>query len=395
MRLRSLLFVVILMGFGYLAGRALTGPSAGAGAPSPSPSANGGGSAVAAAGRAPDAPPRATAPASPASAAAPDDLTPEEKRNIDIFRRSASSVVHIANIAMRRDFFTLDVMQIQQGTGSGFVWDRDGHIVTNYHVIEGGDTFQVRLDDQSEYRAKVVGATPDKDLAVLKILAPSAKLTPLPRGTSRHLLVGQTVLALGNPFGLDNSLTVGVVSALGRDLSSPSGRMIHDVIQTDAAINPGNSGGPLLDSRGRLIGVNTAIYSPNGASAGIGFAIPVDEVNALVPQLISRGKIARVGIGIVALGDQTASQLGVEGVVIRSVSRGGPAARAGLIGLRTDEDGGMYMGDMIVAVGGRPVRTLDELQTTFQETGAGVSVALTVERDRRRREVRVNLIELE
>src|SRR4030095_2730563 len=191
----------------------------------------------------------------------------------------------------------------------------------------GGDTFVVRLDDQTEYRAKVIGATPDRDLAVLKIEIPSARLTPLPRGTSRDLLVGQTVLALGNPFGLDNSLTVGIVSALGRDLTSPSGRVIHDVIQTDAAINPGNSGGPLLDSRGRLIGVNSAIYSPSGASAGIGFAIPVDEVNALIPQLISRGKIARVRIAIVTMRDRTAAQLGVPGVVIRSGHRGRPAGR--------------------------------------------------------------------
>jgi S1-C subfamily serine protease len=304
-------------------------------------------------------------------------------------------VVHIANIATRRDFFSFDVMQIQQGTGSGFVWDRDGHIVTNFHVIEGGDTFQVRLDDQSEFRAKVVGATPDKDLAVLKIQAPSGKLIPLPRGTSRGLLVGQSVLALGNPFGLDNSLTVGIVSALGRDLSSPSGRMIHDVIQTDAAINPGNSGGPLLDSRGRLIGVNAAIYSPSGGSAGIGFAIPVDEVNALVPQLITRGKIVRVGIGIVPLPEQTASQLGVAGVVIRGVNRGSPAARAGLIGLRTDDDGEMYLGDMIVAVEGKPVQTLDDLQTVFQQAGNGATVTLTVERDRKRRDVKVSLVELE
>jgi len=392
MRLRSLLFALILVASGYLVGRALTGPiaSAGAGAGDRPARPDAGASARSAAVPAP-----AALPVALQNQGVPDDLTSEEKRNIDIFRRAASSVVHIANIATRRDFFSFDVMQIQQGTGSGFVWDRDGHIVTNFHVIEGGDTFQVRLDDQSEFRAKVVGATPDKDLAVLKIQAPSGKLIPLPRGTSRGLLVGQSVLALGNPFGLDNSLTVGIVSALGRDLSSPSGRMIHDVIQTDAAINPGNSGGPLLDSRGRLIGVNAAIYSPSGGSAGIGFAIPVDEVNALVPQLITRGKIVRVGIGIVPLPEQTASQLGVAGVVIRGVNRGSPAARAGLIGLRTDDDGEMYLGDMIVAVEGKPVQTLDDLQTVFQQAGNGATVTLTVERDRKRRDVKVSLVELE
>jgi S1-C subfamily serine protease len=328
-------------------------------------------------------------------AAIPDDLTPDERRNIEIFRRAASSVVHIANIATRRDFFSFDVTQVQQGTGSGFVWDKNGHIVTNFHVIEGGDTFQVRLDDQSEYRAKVVGANPDKDLAVLKIQAPAEKLVPLPRGTSRDLLVGQTVLALGNPFGLDNSLTVGVLSALGRDLTAPSGRTIHDVIQTDAAINPGNSGGPLLDSRGRLIGVNAAIFSPSGASAGIGFAVPVDVVNSLVPQLIARGRIARPGIGVVTLSDSTSKQLGLDGVIVRSVSRGGPAAQAGLIGLRSDDDGGIYLGDRIVAVDGRPVRTLDDMQSAFERAGVGTNVTLTVERDRKRRDVRIPLVELE
>jgi S1-C subfamily serine protease len=397
MRLRSLLFVVVLIGFGYLAGRSLTGPAADAGSAAaplapPSPADEKSGSRP---GTPSAAPPSAVVPAVLQSTTIPDDLSPEEKRNIDIFRRAASSVVHVANIATRRDYFSFDVMQVQQGTGSGFVWDRNGHIVTNFHVIEGGDTFVVRLDDQTEYRAKVIGATPDRDLAVLKIEIPSARLTPLPRGTSRDLLVGQTVLALGNPFGLDNSLTVGIVSALGRDLTSPSGRVIHDVIQTDAAINPGNSGGPLLDSRGRLIGVNSAIYSPSGASAGIGFAIPVDEVNALIPQLISRGKIARVGIGIVTMPDRTAAQLGVQGVVIRSVNRGSPAARAGLIGLRTDEDGGIYVGDLIVAIGGRPIRTIDDLQTAFQRAGAGTSVTLTLERDAKRRDVQVPLVELE
>ena len=393
MRLRTLLFMAVLVGFGYLAGRAMIGPGPALRAVATAPSSPGG--EKAGSGRAPAAQSPAPISAAQQSPPIPDDLTLEEKRNIDIFRRAAASVVHIANIATRRDFFSFDVMQVQQGTGSGFVWDRDGHIVTNFHVIEGGDTFQVRLDDQSEYRAKVVGATPDRDLAVLKIDVPGSKLVPLPRGTSKDLLVGQTVLALGNPFGLDNSLTVGVVSALGRDLTSPSGRMIHDVIQTDAAINPGNSGGPLLDSRGRLIGVNAAIYSTSGSSAGIGFAIPVDEVNALVPQLIARGKIARAGIGIVTMPDQTAARLGVEGVVIRSVNRGSPAARAGIIGLRTDDDGGIYAGDLIVAVGGRPVRTIDDLQTAFQKAGAGTTVSLTVERDGKRRDVRVPLIEID
>src|SRR5882672_2389289 len=194
----------------------------------------------------------------------PEGLGPEELRNIGIFRAASASVVNITSIALRRDFFSLDVMQIPQGTGSGFVWDREGHIVTNFHVIQEGNAFTVTLADQSTYDAEVTGYAEDKDLAVLRIKAPPEKLAPLALGRSHDLVVGQTVLAVGNPFGLDHSLTVGVVSALGRELEAPSGRTIHDVIQTDAAINPGNSGGPLLDSRGRLIGVNSAIYSPSG-----------------------------------------------------------------------------------------------------------------------------------
>jgi S1-C subfamily serine protease len=218
----------------------------------------------------------------PAVTTLPDGLTPDEKRTIEVFRRARPSVVFITSLSVRRDFFTLDIQQIPQGTGSGFVWDRDGHIITNFHVIGDGDAFSVTLADQSEWEARVIGAAPDKDLAVLKIKAPRERLVPLTPGTSRTLLVGQRVFAVGNPFGLDHSLTTGVVSALGRELRSPSGRRIRDAIQTDAAINPGNSGGPLLDSSGRLIGVSTAIFSPSGASAGIGFAVPVDTVTRLV-----------------------------------------------------------------------------------------------------------------
>src|SRR5439155_22171719 len=260
----------------------------------------------------------------------PEGLTPEEKRDIEVFRRAQASVVFITSVALRRDIFSFDVQQIPQGTGSGFVWDRQGHVVTNFHVIQDGNAFAVTLADQSDWEAKVVGIAPEKDLAVLRIKAPQDKVVPLTPGVSRTILVGQTVLALGNPFGLDHSLTVGVVSALGRELQSPSGRTIHDVIQTDAAINPGNSGGPLLDSRGRLIGVNAAIFSPSGASAGIGFAVPVDTVTTLVPQLIQHGRPIQAGIGIVALRDDYTARLGLAGVVSKDVGRGTPAAKAGL-----------------------------------------------------------------
>src|SRR3954471_6143078 len=229
----------------------------------------------------------------------PDDkLGANEQSTIDVFSKFSRSVVHITSLETRRDRMTLDVTEIPQGTGSGFVWDQDGHIVTNYHVVANGDRASVTLNDNSTYPATIVGVAPDKDIAVLHIDAPPQKLLPLPVGQSANLKVGQKVLAIGNPFGLDQTLTTGVVSGLGREIKSVTQHAIHDVVQTDAPINPGNSGGPLLDSSGRLIGVNTAIYSPSGASAGIGFAVPVDSVNAIVPQLLKFGKLIRPALGV-------------------------------------------------------------------------------------------------
>ena len=333
--------------------------------------------------------------APPAPQPLPPGLTDGERRDIDVFRNASGSVAFITSVALRRDFFSMDVLQIPQGSGSGFVWDRNGHIVTNYHVISEGQAVRVTLADQSEWDARVVGVAPDKDLAVLRIDAESGHLRPLPIGSSQDLVVGQRVLAIGNPFGLDHSLTIGVVSALGRELSSPSGRLIRDVIQTDAAINPGNSGGPLLDSSGRLIAVNTAIYSPSGANAGIGFAVPVDTVKRLVPQLIERGRPIQSGIGVVPLSDRWTERFGLEGVAIRSVSPGSPAARAGLEGLRTTASGRVVIADRIVAVDGAPVRSVDDLLHAFEAKGPGEEVVLTVARDERRRDVTVTLIALE
>lgn len=335
------------------------------------------------------APPRAAEP--PAG----EGLTAEERRDIDIFRRSRPSVVFIASIALRRDFFSLDVQQIPRGAGSGFVWDRQGHVVTNFHVIQDSNAVVVMLADQTEWEARIVGAAPEKDLAVLRIRAPADRLIPLPRGVSRTLLVGQRVLAVGNPFGLDHSLTVGVVSALGRELKSPSGRRIRDVIQTDAAINPGNSGGPLLDSSGRLIGVNSAIFSPSGAFAGIGFAVPVDTVSRLVPQLIERGRIAQPGIGVSLVPDHYAVQLGIDGVAIAEVVPGGPAARAGLQGVQVVRGRRVVLGDRIVAVDGKPVRSEDDLRDAFEAAGVGGTVTLTIVRDGARREIRLPLVQVE
>ncbi|MDP3225440.1 MAG: trypsin-like peptidase domain-containing protein, partial [Rubrivivax sp.] len=239
-----------------------------------------------------DAVPRAITPRGP--------LTADELVHVDLFKRSSPSVVHITSLGVQRDMFSANVQQVPRGTGTGFVWDGNGHIVTNFHVIQGANGARVTLADQTSFDAQLVGAFPDRDLAVLKIDAPKDKLPPIAVGSSKDLLEGQRVYAIGNPFGLDQTLTTGIVSALNREIESFNQRTIRGVIQTDAAINPGNSGGPLLDSAGRLIGVNTQIASPSGASAGIGFAIPVDEVNRIVPRLIRDGRFVRPALGITA-----------------------------------------------------------------------------------------------
>lgn len=368
------MLVVLVIGFalGQIAPPVLPSPLGGGGSPSPGPRV-------------------ATSPA-PTPPPLPPDLTEGERRDIEVFRRASASVAYITTVALRRDFFSMDVFEIPQGSGSGFVWDHDGHVVTNYHVVSEGQAVRVTLADQSEWDAKVVGLAPDKDLAVLRITADAAHLAPLPVGTSSNLAVGQRVLAIGNPFGLDHTLTTGVLSALGRELKSPSGRVIRDVLQTDAAINPGNSGGPLLDSSGRLIGVNTAIYSPSGASAGIGFAIPVDTVKALLPQLITHGKPVQPGIGIVPLADYWTTRFDITGVIVRSVSDGSPAERAGLRGLRMTGTGRVVLGDVITAVDGTKVRSVDDLLHAFEAAGVGGRVRLSVLRDDDTREVTVTLV---
>jgi len=380
MRLRNLVLMLVLFGAGVLLGRATTTQETVPG-DSPEPT-----EFVAAATPASLVPAAVRGPV-------PQGLTDQEQRVIEIFRRASESTVYITSVEIRRDWFSANVTQIPTGSGSGFVWGREGHIVTNYHVIQGADRLQVTLADQSSYDAEIVGVAPDKDLAVLRIEAPRDTLKPLALGGSRDLAVGQMVLAVGNPFGLDQTLTVGVVSALGRELTSPAGRTIRDVIQTDAAINPGNSGGPLLDSQGRVIGVNTAIYSPSGASAGIGFAVPVDSVRRLVPQLIRHGKPIQPGIGFTPVPDSLARQAGVDGVIVGRVEPGSPAARAGLEGLERARRR-WIVGDVIVAVNGQPVVTLSDLLDRFEEAGVGTEVALTVENDGSTREVEVELIEV-
>ena len=308
-----------------------------------------------------------------------------------VFEKAMNSVVFISNTAIQRDFWSLDLFEVPQGSGSGFVWNKQGHIVTNFHVVYGASSIKVTLADRSEYKAALIGADPDHDLAVLQIQAPDAVLSPVTVGTSHDLRVGQKVLAIGNPFGLDHTLTTGVVSALGRTIKSLSNRTIEGVIQTDAAINPGNSGGPLLDGTGRLIGVNTQIVSPSGAFAGIGFAVPVDTVNRIVPELIKYGKLIRPGLGVSLVPDAMAKRWGVDGLIIGKVSRGGPADRAGLRGARGTVAGRVELGDIIMAVAGKRVTTIDDLMNVMEDHKVGDQVTVEVLRGNRRKQVSVTL----
>jgi S1-C subfamily serine protease len=310
---------------------------------------------------------------------------------VDLFRGATGAVVYITNIALARDAYWLNEMEYPQGAGSGFLWDEDGHVVTNFHVISNADVAEVTLSDHSTWKARFVGAAPDKDIAVLRIEAPKAKLKAIPLGTSKDLQVGQRVYAIGNPFGLDQTLTTGIISALGREIQSLTRRPISGVIQTDAAINPGNSGGPLLDSAGRLIGVNTAIYSPSGGSSGVGFAVPSDVVAAIVPQLIKHGKVVRPGFGINVADDSILRRAGLSGVLIRDVAAGSAADQAGLLPTRRDRYGRILLGDVIVAVDGKETPGSDDLYRILDAKAVGQTVKVSVVRDGRRRDVSVRL----
>ncbi len=332
----------------------------------------------------PDATPRAVAPRSP--------LAADELAHVELFKRASPSVVHITSLGVQRDLFSLNVQQVPRGTGTGFVWDNAGHIVTNFHVIQGANGARVTLADQTTFDAKLVGAFPDRDLAVLLIEAPKDKLPPIAVGSSRDLQVGQRVYAIGNPFGLDQTLTTGIVSALNREIESFNQRTIRGVIQTDAAINPGNSGGPLLDSAGRLIGVNTQIASPSGASAGIGFAIPVDEVNRIVPRLIKDGRFVRPALGVSAGPANLQRALSLpKGVTILQVGANTPAAKAGLQPFRRGSKGEVVMGDVITAINDEAVADLDAMLTLLERRQPGESVTLSVWRSGQTRKVSVVL----
>jgi S1-C subfamily serine protease len=322
------------------------------------------------------------------------DLAGDEKATIQLFQNTSPSVVHITTLGPGNPFFG-GPTEVPQGTGTGFLWDDAGHVVTNFHVIRTATGADVTLYNHAQFSATLVGVAPQFDLAVLKINVPAAQLRKIPFiGSSSDLVVGQKVFAIGNPFGLEQTLTTGIVSALGRTIQGVQGNPIEDVIQTDAAINPGNSGGPLLDSRGRLIGVNTAIYSTTGSSAGIGFAIPVDVVNRIVPQLIRNGRVLRPDMGVVLDRQNSARlarMLGAEGVLVIRVLPESPAAAAGIRPAVRTRTG--IAGDIIVAIDGRPTRAVEEFYRTLDRYKAGDTVSVRLNRDGQEQTVTITLRE--
>ncbi|WP_150295604.1 S1C family serine protease [Sphingobium estronivorans] len=322
------------------------------------------------------------------------ELAADERSTIELFEKSRASVVYISTSQLVQDAWSRNIFSIPRGTGSGFFWDEAGHVVTNFHVVQGMSEAFVLLADGRKYRARLVGASPQHDIALLKIGVGFQSPSPVPIGTSGHLKVGQKVFAIGNPFGLDWSLTTGIVSALDRTLPSENGGPdIQHLIQTDAAINPGNSGGPLLDSSGRLIGINTAIYSPSGASAGIGFAVPVDTLMRVIPQLLRSGRYVRPSLGI-SVDEQVNGRLkaltGRDGVFVLAVEPGSAAAKAGMSGVTTGP-AGLLPGDVITAVEGKPVGTIGALLARLDDFEVGANVRVTLQRGQATREVKIAL----
>jgi 2-alkenal reductase len=329
------------------------------------------------------------------TAAEPRTVTPrgsladQEKSVVELFENAAPSVAYIFTETLQRKGMV--GVDVAQGAGSGFVWDQAGHVVTNNHVVQGANRINVQLDVGKPIRATLVGAAPEYDLAVVRLTDVPPNIRPIPVGSSKDLKIGQSVFAIGNPFGLSRTLTTGIVSALDRNLPTSEVREISGVIQTDAAINPGNSGGPLLDSAGRLIGVNTAILSESGASAGVGFSIPVDLVNRIVPELIKRGKAPRPGIGILVADQALTARAGIMGVVILGVGQGSPAAEAGLVPF--DVRSGA-VGDIIVAVDGQPVANVTAFVSALDRAGIGKEAELTVRRGEAERKVKVKVVDV-
>ena len=322
------------------------------------------------------------------------DLSPDERATIDLFERSRNSVVFITTKQAVVDYWSRNVTSVPRGSGSGFIWDNNGHIVTNFHVIQGASEASIKLADGRTFQASLVGVSPEHDIAVLKIGIGFKGPLPIPVGTSGDLKVGQRVYAIGNPFGLDWTLTSGIVSALNRSLTEDDGRFLEHLIQTDAAINPGNSGGPLLDSAGRLLGMNTAIYSPSGAAAGIGFAVPVDTVNRVVPSLIRSGHYDQPAIGIKVderINERLEAITGIEGAFVLRIKQGSSAAEAGLQAVKISREGEFIGGDVIVSVNGRKIDSVARLLATLDDYQIGDPVQLGVKRGGKMIEVRVRL----
>jgi len=312
-------------------------------------------------------------------------LLSNEQSTIKVFQQSTAGVVFIDTFVQnnRMGMLTMDPIEIPAGTGSGFVWDKQGHIVTNFHVIRSAETARVTLTDSMNggmktFKAGLVGYDPDKDIAVLKVDAPSEMLKPLAIGTSSDLLVGQGAIAIGNPFGLDHTLTVGVISGLGRQVVSPSGRPIFNVIQTDASINPGNSGGPLLNSAGQTIGINTAIYSPSGASSGVGFAIPIDTVKTIVSTLIENGQVVRPQLGVSLFETKALKALGLDipGVAVIEVAPDSPAAKAGIVGMSRLSNGDLQVGDIIISFDGSPIKDESDVYRLLDKYSPGDTITV-------------------
>ena len=328
------------------------------------------------------------------------NLLPDEKNTITVFRKLSPSVVYVVNRAVQRNGYSGRTSEVQRGSGSGFIWDKYGTVVTNYHVVKGSSSISVFLD-QKEYKAKVLGVEPKRDIAVLKIdPKPADKksgkrwFTPVKPGRYRDLIVGQKVLAIGSPFGFDRTLTTGVVSALGREIVGIGQVTIPDMIQTDASINPGNSGGPLLDSAGRLIGMNTMIFSQSGSSAGIGFAVPINLITRIVPQIVKTGRAINAGLGVSIFADDASRRIGVEGVILRSVTPKSNAAKAGLRGTKQSRRGDVVLGDIVIGINGDLVKNYDDLYNALDNYAPGDQVTVHFIRNKRKKKTKVRLVEL-
>lgn len=319
-------------------------------------------------------------------------LLESEKNTIAVVKQSVDSVVSITTSQLARTW-DYGTVEIPRGAGSGFVWDNDGHIVTNFHVVKGASSLYVHFNnDKAQYEAKVIGVEPNKDVAVLQLQKRPEKLIPVNVGSSSNLMQGQQTFAIGNPLGLDHSVTSGIVSALDRKIDGIGGIKIYGMIQTDAAINQGNSGGPLLSSKGEVIGMNTMIVSRSGSSAGLGFAVPVDTISRVVPQLIKHGKVIRPGLGIGVLEDHVRDQyVGSKGVVLSFVDPEGAAGKAGLKGMMRDRYGRIYLGDIILKVDDKEVNTRDDIFHILEEYKIGETITLEYLRDQKKNKLQLKL----